>query len=118
MPWRCKLIDIKELGDNQPKPGDMWHAPWHLDFIELLSDEYVNDWIGKRDPIVVCLPNGEHWCVDLAPDGKPRSSGWKVTGTAPRLTAYPSIAKGNYHGKLTNGVLSDDMENRAYGPLV
>lgn len=123
MPWQCRLIEPHgELSPGRtPEPGDMWFAPhmiegehreWYLSTI--LSAEYVQDWLGKRPPIMVCLPDRSWFNVDQRADGA-GEHGWMVTGEAPNITVSPSInAVGRYHGWLHNGVISDDVEGRVF----
>ncbi len=118
MPIQCRLVDAKD-GRN---PGDMWFAPWLLkpEWSCLLSDEYRRDWMGKRPPLMVRLPNRLNFIIDGAASAQ--TSGWTVTGEAPNITVSPSIncnrfdPRGGYHGWLQNGVLSDDLEGRTYPP--
>lgn len=123
MPIQCRLVDLEELRSRgeQPKPGDMWYAPWYIKEdgspSGLLSPEFVRDWLGKRPPLVVCLPNGEGLMVDsrYIKGGQVQDHGWTVTGEAPNITVSPSInAVGRYHGWLQNGVLGDDLDGRTY----
>lgn len=73
-------------------PGALWEGFWLQDFHK--GDD------GKC--WVVKLPDGVAWAIDgLSRDGKP----WTRTGTAPKLTARPSILTPGYHGFLTDGVL-------------
>ncbi len=116
MPVICRSVDIVELLKRReaPKPGDMWLAPW-MNGHSQLSPEYERDWKEKRPPLLVKLPNGHVWCIDIKFSGK--NHGWVVTGTPPKITAYPSVNIPNpngYHGWLIMGVLSDDMEGRTY----
>lgn len=110
-------------------PGAMWFCPWyhdpndpaHVARIEeclrraesgqrrLLSVHYWRDWARVRPPITVLCPNGRLWCVDQCSSN---GSGWVVTGEAPRITVRPSIAVSGYHGFLTDGVFSDDLDGR------
>ena len=122
MPWQCRLREAP--GKDQPpvKTGDMWLLDkvfddpdikrFNLDHV--LSNEYKRDWLGKRPPICVCLPDSSWFNVDSRyTDGQ--GDGWTVTGEAPNITASPSInAVGRYHGWLQNGVLSDDVEGRTF----
>lgn len=78
---------------------------------EMLSEFYVRDHLGKRKPMVVVLPCGHWWIIDQKATNAP---GWVVTGEAPNLTAQGSIACVDYHGFLTDGVLTDDLESRTY----
>lgn len=116
MPWKCRLVD----GPHGARPGDMWfahemvegeHAAFYKD--HYLSAEYLRDCIGKRPPIIVILPDGSQFCVDSCAKGS--TNGWTVTGREPNITVSPSInAVGRYHGFLSNGVLSDDVEGRQF----
>ncbi|HET8627443.1 MAG TPA: hypothetical protein VFL91_08485 [Thermomicrobiales bacterium] len=63
----------------------------------------------------VILPDRREWVIDgPARDGSARGPGWIRTGEPPALTARPSILTPQYHGWLTDGVLSDDLEGRRY----
>lgn len=87
-------------------PGALWFCPWFVEdghVSSVLSEEYRRDWAGKRPPICVNLPGGSDWIVDQCAQGK--TTGWRVTGVAPILTAHPSIVVPGYHGWLRNGVL-------------
>lgn len=90
----------------------MWYAPWLLkpENAHFLSVEYDRDWRGKREPIIVCLPNGAGvFCVDQCATGdeaRRTRKGWTVTGEPPNLTVHPSIDAGaRFHGWLKDGVL-------------
>jgi hypothetical protein len=117
--WPCRLVDF----EKSPKAvGDMWFAPWINEDSDLqryyCSPEYHRDWLGKRAPLMVRLPNGVDWIVDSPMRGQPGASGWTVTGEAPSITVMPSINFfGSYHGWLQNGVLSDDVEGRRFPAL-
>ncbi len=79
-----------------------------------MSAEYRRDWADRRPPLYVCLPSGAYFCVDRKDDAA-GDAGWTVTGDPPRITVRPSINHmGCYHGWLTDGVLSDDVEGRTY----
>lgn len=117
MPWTLKLH--AERPDN-PQAGDLWFAPWLVgrnDPNHWLSKNYMNDWQGKRLPLVVRLPGGVDFGID-GPEyshGKPFGDGWKVTGDPPKLTLTPSInISGTYHGHICDGVLSEDVEGRKF----
>jgi len=118
MPWQSFIAETKE---DRQRPGAMWLDPTKPEVVAMLiadrddlSVEYKRDWLGKRSPLVVRLPDGCAWCVDLVASNNRSGSGWTVTGDAPNITARPSIAVHGYHGWLTNGVLSDDLEGRRY----
>ena len=128
MAWRCRLVDHPRFGADEPRPqiGDMWFAPAMVEKYEhfyldhQLSHQYKEQHLGKRPPLIVYLPPGFSFCVDDAYRGghwgdNPAREGWTVTGEAPNITVAPSInCVGTYHGWLQNGVLSDDVEGRAY----
>lgn len=138
MPTTCRLIPeppLVRVSDEprvllrqpRPVPGDVYevgpdevheHAGQYFAYGYRLSDEYVRDHLGKRLPLIVCLPNGELFCPDAAysaREGRPFGPGWTVTGEAPAITVHPSInCVGRYHGWLHGGVLSDDVEGRVF----
>lgn len=60
----------------------------------------------------VTLPGGDRWDV-FGPAANSKTP-WAITGTAPKLTASPSIAAPKYHGWLRDGVLTPDCEGRRY----
>jgi len=116
MPWTCRIIDFNEITreGKEPRPGDMWYAPWMLQHEEL-SPQYRHHWRGKRSPVLVRLPNGANWCIDVKFSGS--THGWTVTGIPPLITVYPSVnipGPAGYHGWLVNGFLTDDLEGRTY----
>lgn len=85
--------------------GAMWDAFWLAGIKPYLD----------RSPdgrVLVCmLPDGREWIIDDAASNGP---GWTRTGTPPLVTATPSILTPDYHGFLTGGVLTDDLEGRRY----
>ena len=118
MPWTCKFIERDELvrRDFDAQPGEMWfiNNKQHVvpGFGTTLSLEYIRDWLGKRPPLCVCLPDGNWWFLDFHAHNT--SSGWTITGSIPQISANPSILTPTYHGYLRNGILSDDLEGRTY----
>lgn len=132
MPVKCRLIpdpysNRKVGGLIDIKPGDMWYwseESWAIvkrDWADpntylsrFLGLRYVKQDMVERPPLTVCLPSGETWNMDYKPSqGGPE--GWQLSGTAPEITASPSIQTGVYHGWLRAGVLSDDIDGRTYG---
>lgn len=84
MAWPIKMHKIHPL-DSQP--GDAW--------------PFEGSWAFK-------LPGGAVWTPIQPP-------GWTIEGEMPNVTVRPSInQEGVYHGWITNGVLSDDIEGRTY----
>ncbi len=81
--------------------GAMYDAPWlhGMHHFRLVDGQ----------TLVVKLPGGGEWVID----GESSSGGyWQRSGTPPKITARPSILTSNYHGWLTDGLLSDDLERR------
>ena len=61
--------------------------------------------------LVVKLPGGGEWVID----GESQGGGyWNRTGKPPKITVRRSILASHYHGWLTDGVLSDDLDGRRY----
>jgi hypothetical protein len=132
MAWTCFMVEKTEDGTwRRPDTGEEYLGASHLspgamrflpDMVEgkhaqhyrqnLLSEHYLRDWAGKRPPIIIWLPGNGWWNVDMKSSGG--GAGWQVTGTPPLLTARPSILTEDYHGWLTDGVLSDDLDGRGF----
>jgi hypothetical protein len=97
--------------------GMMWGAWWMRD--AMVSEFYKRDWADKRPPLYMAMPGGvSEWFMDGIASNGP---GWEITGEYPhKLTARPSIGKtddkGNwlYHGWLTDGILSSDIDGRVF----
>jgi hypothetical protein len=87
--------------------GAMWHAPWMSRFPE---HNHAND---PKGPLIVRLPGNYDWNTD-GPDKK--GGYWTREGMPPKVTVTPSIAVPGYHGYLTNGVLTNDLEGRTIAP--
>ena len=95
---------------HEAEPGMLWDAPWFLDFNP--------PWAGPDGRcLIMRLPGSGEWTIDGPATG---GGGWTRTGEPPKITVRPSIlshASGSvkgYHGFLTDGVLSDDLEGRMY----
>lgn len=87
---------------HEVQPGMLWDAPWLLDM----------GWAGPDGrSLVLALPDGGQWTIDGPSSNGP---GWTRTGEPPHITTRPSILSTRYHGWLTDGVLSDDLEGRTY----
>lgn len=126
MPWPIEFFDTLEAlyakyGERGPWPvGVLYPDPDYLEHQiagkPLLSPEYRQAWQGLRAPLAVELPCG-HFCVDMVTmaDGVPGDHGWLVAGHPSALTLSPSInIKDGWHGFITNGVISDDVEGRTF----
>jgi hypothetical protein len=122
MPWR---INYHPDGPPEHKRvGDMWPAPWMVEgkygeteARKYLSTSYYRDHFGKRPPLVVKLPDGSEFCVDsqYMTGGVGNGNGWTVTGTPPLITVAPSVnIVGSYHGWISNGEISNDVEGRSF----
>jgi hypothetical protein len=91
----------EEIPMQMPMPvGSMWYADYYTKL----------GWIGPDGHCLAVETPGGLWVVDQpSTQGRP----WQREGTPPKVTARPSInIVGRYHGWLTNGVLSDDLEQR------
>ena len=86
---------------GSPPPGAMWQTDYLADL-----------WPGPDGLcLTVILPSGEPWVID-GPSS--HGDGWTRVGVPPLITVQPSILTPRYHGWLTDGVLSDDLEGRTY----
>lgn len=103
--------DGREVGTHPRLRGSGRLAP--------AGSMWIAQWVPKNDAwtgldglcLMLMLPDGTEWMID----GPARNGGrWTRTGSPPRITARPSIASPGYHGWLTDGVLSDDLEGRSY----
>lgn len=84
-----------ELTLRDVPPGAIWPAPW-----------YPPEWGYQGGPPLVVQTPGGPWCLGQPEHGT--GLHWEVSGTPPRLTAYPSILIGGsrpYHGWLRDGKL-------------
>lgn len=95
----------------EAEPGMLWDAPWFADFDP--------PWAGPDGRcLIMRLPGNGEWTID-GPSSN-NGPGWTREGEPPRITARPSIlshgssTRQGYHGWLTDGVLSDDLEGRTY----
>jgi hypothetical protein len=83
--------------------GAMYDAPW----LHTMHRYRCID----GQTLIIKLPDGGEWVID----GESISGGyWERTGKPPVITARPSILSSRYHGWLTAGLLSDDLEGRHY----
>lgn len=97
-----------ELTLDEAEPGMIWEAPWYVDV----------GWHGTDGrSFVMRLPGNGEWAIDAVSTSGGR---WERTGEPPNITVRPSIlshgsaTRKEYHGFLTDGVLSDDLEGRTY----
>lgn len=121
MSWPLREIpnpwDKDLLHDDAPwEPGFCWRAP-------ALTPESIHapEWLASgRDYFIwIVIPMFTHEGVInslFTPDRLSSNgvSGWTVTGELPNITITPSIGAADYHGWVTDGVLSDDIEGRTY----
>lgn len=101
--YRAPTGDLCTLRFGEGLPGGVYEVPW---LKGACSEFYRRDWAGKRAPLMVVCPDKHHWFID---GDASNGAGWEVTGDPPNLTARPSILTSNYHGWLTDGVLSDPL---------
>jgi hypothetical protein len=124
MPWTCHLIENPELDENglvdisKRQVGDMWYLDIPVEDLgeRHLSAQYFAE-NANRQPIVVLMPGRNYLLVDgkCYDDKKGYHDGWIVKGIPPLLTVTPSLnLVGRYHGYITNGVITDDVEGRKF----
>ena len=125
MTWQCRLLDAPpKLEDGyldwqKLEVGDMFYIDRPEEALREMhiSEYYWANNAAKRKPIAVILPGKHYFCVDqMCYSGTGGySGGWTVTGDAPKITVHPSINYvGSYHGYLTDGVITDDVEGRSF----
>lgn len=92
----------------EAEPGMIWDAHWYLDC----------GWVGSDGrSLVMRLPGAGEWAIDAISQSGGR---WTRTGEPPHITvrpsilSYPSKLRQGYHGWVTEGVLSDDLDGRTY----
>jgi len=92
---------IWDTEDGKLHPGDMYE----------LDERNGKPWW------VVVLPGDNHFPIHSlsSTDNKP----WDVTGEVPNITLRPSVnfrpsSPKGWHGWITNGLISDDLEGRRY----
>lgn len=99
---------------NDLTPGSYWTIPAdspEMWFVRPLSPQFGAS--GRTDVIFITLPGGAEWCPDMV--SSESGQGWTVTGELPNITVRASVHQiGRYHGWVTDGVLSDDLEGRTY----
>lgn len=122
MPWPIREVPFPLPSGQGYEVGIGYKIPlsyryedgteWAIINKDRLSPEFLAS--GRDYAIVLILPPCWPWIVDqLASDS---NGGWTVTGEFPNITVTPSINATNvYHGWITNGVISDDLEGRNYG---
>lgn len=100
MPTQCFLVEDND-GPRREQPGA----------IQNFGSADEPRWI-------LTIPNGAHWNIyGRMSDGSP---GWQISGELPNITAWPFINSHptklhpGWHGRLKNGVLTDDLEGRRY----
>jgi hypothetical protein len=112
---KCRFKGVG-LKNKKYNPGDIIHAPW-LAKNALLSPEYKKDHLGKRPPVLICLPNNRLWSPDLC--AAEDTSGWLVEGVLPLISIMPSVVciqeqvdgtKENTIYRIMNGVICEEKK--------
>lgn len=130
MSWTLRHISHpQDVGPENLKPGDWWFCPWFTkngSAPAFASDDYVKNHLGRRPMICIRLPGGTDLLLD-GKEGAETGQGFVVAGGEGCWSAAPAIAvpgwrnaqgkdvRKPYHGYLTNGILSDDVDGREYG---
>ncbi len=121
MPWPLVFYPEEQMPFTDANPqiiGACWYEEAFLNYKEAISPKYLKYHVHRRLPLVVKLPDGTCWCVDLRARNEAQGwygDGWGVIGDPPNLSVSPSInIPGRYHGFIHNGILSDDCEGRKF----
>lgn len=112
MAWQLAEIP-NPWGDDPGEGGYDVGSCWRA---KPLTPESIRspEWIasGRGYFIWVVLPSRDLFTPDrLSSNGV---SGWTVAGEFPNITVTPSIESCNYHGFITDGVLTDDLDGRTF----
>lgn len=116
MSWRLRLRDAPPQPNfcEDLEVGDCWFetpiSETHRRY--LLAPEHA-----ARRPLVVRMPGPVHFAVygPTIGDRGIGPSGWVVTGEPPAISLTPSVhCPGVYHGYITDGVITDDLDGRTY----
>ena len=114
----CFIPDDRPDLHQVRRPGACWWEPAWLDGADAIAPRYMRRWGGVRPPLVVLLPEGTCFCLDLRErnDKGWYGEGWVVDGDASSgeafartVTVTPSIhinAPGGWHGWCTRGSLT------------
>lgn len=120
--WAAGERSVFDTPSGDVGPGDMFYADWNLPTETRKHYCAIPAWSncdGRH--LIVVLPNGHHWDIDsrasnctMREDTTHRC--WIRTGEPPNVTAGKSghtctagagsILSGDYHGFLTDGVLT------------
>lgn len=109
MAWQCVMYEIRPMGEMELDRCAfrlLGSSDPYVPFKDLPVGAMYIDW---DDLLCVKLPGGPEWIIDRH-DRK-----WTRTGEPPNVTVTPSINhQGVYHGWLTNGALTDDVDGRVF----
>ena len=112
LPGTCWRIPLDSPVDPDDPGGDTWGEWW----APFLSPEFLAS--GRDFAWSVVLPDRTVWVTDFVAvrNGECAQHGWTVTGAddPATLSVTPSIRSLAYHGWLTNGELSDDVDGRRF----
>lgn len=114
MSWQCVLLDgvFDEVLDVDPWPpiGTMWYVQAGKVPTDRLSVDHVLHRNGQPT-LWVRIPGGP-FCLDMCTR---EWATWIRMGDPPRITVSPSINEvGIWHGYIRDGMITDDVEGRAY----
>jgi hypothetical protein len=100
-PIRLHLLDTRPT-DRFPKPGEMWPLPESETQFKG-SPSYRRDWLSKRRPLIVKLPDESEFNLDAA-----RNEPLKVTGEGDNITVEGDlIGRTGRRYRIENGNLSE-----------
>lgn len=131
MSWTCRLVEDPPFDASgsyedvlSMEIGDMFYVDKPEEWLRRrhLTQQFWDHTFKQRRPLKLVMPcfygnklGKQLFWIDgqCHDDEKGYYDGWTVLGTAPLITVTPSINMvGSYHGHLTNGVITDDVEGR------
>lgn len=90
MGWKLHIADF----EDRKQIGAVWSYP------------------SQPDRVFITLPCGSAFPADGHHE---TADPWRVTGELPNISMQPSIrVHGGWHGFITDGVLSDDLEHKVF----
>lgn len=129
MGWRCYIVERVKLNphvEDKIRPGiyftEMYRIPGTEALLSFRELKVGAIWQTERGLRIKLPGSSGHNSWDMEQPANQWENGkivavhrWTVTGTAPDVTATPSInCVGVYHGFVTNGEVTEDCEGRKF----
>lgn len=118
MSWKCFKVTRVPRQVTRDDGRTFTHV-----FVTDEGKEYVGEdnlpigamWQGQDSHVWGIKLPGECGLNRFCPELEYDHHHWTVTGSVPRITVTPSVdCKGQYHGFITDGVVSADIEGRKF----